>query len=104
MITKEMVGKKRIEQVKRLEYFPKNRIPFLGTETAANLDRMTFKHYLQNFKDRGFKEVTWACAEVEKNNYLPSGSIDPELFITVAKSLGYDPYKYSGLDDDDDYE
>lgn len=100
----EVRGKKRIEQAKRLEYFPSDRIPFLNTDVAVLADRFTFKHYYENYKSRGFSEVIWAVQEIEKANYLPKGSITPELFMRVAQSLGYDPYKYTGLEEEEDEE
>lgn len=91
----------RQEQAQRMERFPENRIPFYSSDAAANYDRYTFRHYMENYKEKGFLEVVWACHEIEKSNYLPDGSIDPERFMLVAKSLGYDPYTYSEDEEDE---
>lgn len=91
----------RQEQAKRMEQFPEDRIPFYSSEAAANYDRYTFRHYMENFKENGFSEVVWACRELERSNYLPDESISPERFMLVAKSLGYDPYTYSKEEDEE---
>ena len=96
MTMKQMI---RLEQAQRMEKFPDSRIPFYSSETAAVYDRFTFRKYMEDFKSGGFRVLTNACREIEHNNYLPVGSISEERFLTVAKSLGYDPYMVG-----DDYE
>lgn len=93
----------RLEQAQRMERFPDGRIPFYSSETAANYDRYTFRHYMKYFKTEGFREIIWACREIEKSNYLPAESVTPERFMTVAASLGYDPYgPYANEEDEDE--
>lgn len=93
----------RLEQAQRMEHFPDSRIPFYSSETAANYDRFTFRHYMKYFKTEGFKEILWACREIEKANYLPAESVTPERFMAVAASLGYDPYSpYADEEDEDE--
>lgn len=100
MTMKQMI---RLEQAQRMEHFPDSRIPFYSSETAANYDRFTFRHYMKYFKTEGFREIIWACREIEKSNYLPAESVTPERFMTVAASLGYDPYgPYANEEDEDE--
>lgn len=92
----------RLEQAQRLERCPANKIPWYSSETAALNDRYVMKRYMKNYKNGGFKEIIRACRDIEKNNYLPADSIAPERFLLAAKDLGYDPYKYSEDDEDDE--
>lgn len=99
MTMKQMI---RLEQAQRMEKFPDGRIPFYSSEAAANYDRYTFRHYMKHFKTDGFKEIIWACREIEKSNYLPAESVTPERFMLVAASLGYDPYSPFADEEDED--
>lgn len=94
----------RLEQAQRLERFPENRIPWYSSETAAINDRFALRKYMEDFKTGGFRVLVNACREIEKNNYLPTGSITPERFLAVAKSLGYDPYMPTDGEEDEEYE
>ena len=99
MTMKQMI---RLEQAQRMEHCPENRIPWYSSETAAINDRYVFKRYMDNFKSGGFRVLTNACREIEHNNYLPVGSISEERFLTVAKSLGYDPYMVDDYEEEED--
>lgn len=99
MTMKQMI---QLEQAQRLERWPTDRIPWYSSETATVNDRYVLNRYMKNFKTGGFRVLTRACREIEQNNYLPVGSISEERFLTVAKSLGYDPYMVDDYEEDED--
>lgn len=82
----------RLEQAKRLEHCPEDRLPWYSSETAAINDRYVLKRYVKEYQQRGFRALTSVCREIEHNNYLPVGSVTEERMMKVAKNLGYDPY------------
>ena len=79
-----MIRQKRFEdQQKRMESFPRNRIPFYQSRTSASKDQMTFMAYRNH-------EISKASAmrQIADNNFLYE--ITEEQFDTEYKLLGYD--------------
>lgn len=81
-------------QAERSDLFPIDRIPFLSSETAANMDRKIFRSYLRNEIS-----IKRACEEVANNNYLED--VTPEQFLNEFAICGWCA---NVLDDDDDDE
>lgn len=79
------------DQIARMRHFPKDRIPFYSSPVAVAMDTRAFKYYHDRYKLVGDSCVRWCITEVERANYLPPGTISPELFIKTANSLGWDP-------------
>lgn len=44
----------RLEQAKRLEHCPDDRLPWYSSETAAVNDRYVLKRYVKEYQQRGF--------------------------------------------------
>ena len=86
-------------QIERMRNFPKDRIPFYSSPVSVANDTRTFNYYRTHYRMSGASCVRWCIVEIERSNYLPPGTITPELFIKTANSLGWDP-NYKEPDDE----
>lgn len=69
-------------QLERSDFFPIDRIPFLSSESVADLDRHTFRSYLRN--EISLKR---ACEEIASHNYLED--VTPDQFLNEFAICGW---------------
>lgn len=69
-------------QLERSDFFPIDRIPFLSSESIADLDRRTFRSYLRN--EISLKR---ACEEIASHNYLED--VTPDQFLNEFAICGW---------------
>lgn len=72
----------QMKQAKRAGKYPPDRICFLGTETAADSDKATFKAY-----QCGQIGLQTACKRIADANYLHE--VTAEQFLNECRLLGY---------------
>ncbi len=72
----------QVDQARRAQRFPANRIAFLGTETAAEADKATFKAF-----QYGNISVSTACKRIAETNLLEK--VTEEQFLNECELLGY---------------
>ena len=80
-------------QLERSDIFPIDRIPFLSSESIADLARRTFRSYLRN--EISLKR---ACEEIASHNYLED--VTPDQFLNEFAICGWGANVI--MDDDED--